>query len=142
MGRARAKITPEESGWLGGYGHRNRPAEGIAADLWARALALENKLGRRHVLVNADIHIFTRRLHREIVEAARNRLGLEQSEVMLIATHTHNGPALPEGFDPIISWGGKMHSVSGSDHPGRVDSISTGCRTGTRTRIPSARQRR
>ena len=105
VGTARAKITPEESGWLGGYGHRNRPAEGLAADLWARALALEDKLGRRRVLVNADIHIFTRRLHREIVEAAQNRFGLEQSEVMLIATHTHNGPALPEGFDPIISWG-------------------------------------
>jgi len=105
VGTARAKITPEESGWLGGYGHRNRPAEGVAADLWARALALEDKLGHRRVLVNADIHIFTRRLHREIVEAARKRFGLEQGEVMLIATHTHSGPALPEGFDPIISWG-------------------------------------
>jgi neutral ceramidase len=105
VGMARAKITPVESGWLGGYGHRNRPAEGIAADLWARALALEDKLGHRRVLVNADIHIFTRRLHREIVEAARTRFGLEQGEVMLIATHTHSGPALPEGFDPIILWG-------------------------------------
>jgi neutral ceramidase len=102
---ARAKITPVELGWLGGYGHRNRPAEGVAADLWARALALEDKQGHRRVLVNADIHIFTRRLHREIVEAARKRFGLEQGEVMLIATHTHSGPALPEGFDPIISWG-------------------------------------
>ena len=68
-------------------------------------LGMEEKLGHRRVLVNADIHIFTRRLHREIVEAARKRFGLEQSEVMLIATHTHSGPALPEGFDPIISWG-------------------------------------
>jgi hypothetical protein len=104
-GTARAKITPQELGWLGGYGHRNRPAEGIAADLWARALALEDEKGQRCVLVNADIHIFTRRLHREIVETARRRFGLEQSEVMLIATHTHSGPALPEGFDPFISWG-------------------------------------
>src|SRR5262245_49457880 len=70
-GTARAKITPEEAGWLGGYGHRNRPAEGVAADLWSRALALEDERGHRFVLANADIHIFTRRLHREIVEAAR-----------------------------------------------------------------------
>ena len=104
-GTARAKITPEEPGWLGGYGHRNRPAEGVAANLWARALALEDNQGHRCILANADIHIFTRRLHREIVEAARKRFGLEQGEVMLIATHTHSGPALPEGFDPIISWG-------------------------------------
>jgi hypothetical protein len=104
-GTARAKITPEEFGWLGGYGHRNRPAEGVAGDLWARVLALQDKLGHRYVLVSADIHIFTRGMHREIVEQARKRFGLDQAEVMLIATHTHNGPALPEGFDPIISWG-------------------------------------
>jgi hypothetical protein len=104
-GTARAKITPEEPGWLGGYGHRNRPAEGVAVDLWARALALEDNQGHRCILANADIHIFTRRLHREIVEAARKRFDLEQGEVMLIATHTHSGPALPEGFDPVISWG-------------------------------------
>jgi hypothetical protein len=104
-GTARAKITPEEPGWLGGYGHRNRPAEGVAADLWARALALEDNQGHRCILANADIHIFTRRLHQEIVQAARKRFGLEQGDVMLIATHTHSGPALPEGFDPIISWG-------------------------------------
>ncbi len=104
-GTARAKITPEELGWLGGYGHRNRPAEGVAADLWARAVALVDNQGHRCVVVNADIHIFTRRLHEEIVAAARKRFGLEQDEVMLIATHTHSGPALPEGFDPVISWG-------------------------------------
>lgn len=104
-GTAKAKITPEELGWIGGYGHRNRPAEGVAADLWARALAIEDRQRRRRVLVSADIHIFTRTLHREIVEAARKRHGLAERDLMLIATHTHSGPALPEGFDPIISWG-------------------------------------
>ena len=103
-GAAKVKITPTELGWLGGYGHRNRPAEGVAADLWARALALEDHLGQRRVLVNADIHIFTRSLHREIVATARQRFGLLERDIMLIATHTHSGPALPEGFDPLISW--------------------------------------
>jgi neutral ceramidase len=60
--------------------------------------------GHRIVLVNADIHIFTRGLHREIVKAARERFGLRESEIMLIATHTHSGPALPSGFEPRISW--------------------------------------
>jgi neutral ceramidase len=104
-GAAKAKITPEELGWLGGYGHRNRPAEGVAADLWTRALALEDKAGHRRVLVSTDIHIFTREQHREIVEAVRKRHGIDESDLMLIATHTHSGPALPRGFDPGISWG-------------------------------------
>src|SRR5687768_3571170 len=104
VGTARVKITPAELGWLGGYGHRNKPAEGVAADLWARVLALREGPRNRRVLVSADIHIFTRRLHREIVEAARTRFGLAESDIMLIATHTHSGPALPEGFDPRICW--------------------------------------
>jgi hypothetical protein len=103
-GTAKVKITPDELGWLGGYGHRNKPAEGVAADLWARALALEDKRGQRGVLVSADIHIFPRRLHREIVEAARKTLGLREHEIMLVATHTHSGPSLPDGFEPLICW--------------------------------------
>jgi hypothetical protein len=104
-GVAKAKITPEELGWLGGYGHRNRPAEGVAADLWTRALALEDTQKNRRVLVSTDIHIFTPTLHREIAKAVRERHGLADRDLLLIATHTHSGPALPEGFDPIISWG-------------------------------------
>lgn len=104
-GAAKAKITPEELGWLGGYGHRNRPAEGVASDLWTRALALADKRGQRRVLVSTDIHIYTRELHREIVETVRKRHGLAERDVMLFATHTHSGPALPSGFDPGISWG-------------------------------------
>jgi len=116
-GAAKAKITPEELGWLGGYGHRNRPAEGVAADLWTRALALEDKAGHRCVLVSTDIHIFSREQHREIVEIVRKRHGLEERDVMLIATHTHSGPALPRGFDPGISWGldeGEMRKLLAS----------------------------
>src|SRR6185436_8487322 len=75
------------------------------ADLWTRALALEDKAGHRCVLVSTDIHIFTREQHREIVEAVRSRHGLAEPDVMLFATHTHSGPALPRGFDPGISWG-------------------------------------
>ncbi|HXK62378.1 MAG TPA: neutral/alkaline non-lysosomal ceramidase N-terminal domain-containing protein [Acidobacteriota bacterium] len=105
VGTARAKITPEENGWMGGYSHRNRPAEGTAADLWMRVVAFEDSQGRRRVLVNADIHIFPRRMHKEIVSLCETRYGVREHELMLIATHNHSGPALPEGFDPYINWG-------------------------------------
>ena len=129
-GAAKAKITPEELGWLGGYGHRNRPAEGVAADLWTRALALEDKLGHRRVLVSTDIHIFTRSQHREIAEAVRKRHGIEERDLMLIATHTHSGPALPRGFDPGISWGlnqdemRKLHAASDRVREQTLDAIA------------------
>jgi hypothetical protein len=128
-GAAKAKITPDELGWLGGYGHRNRPAEGVAADLWTRVLALEDKQGHRRVLVSADIHIFTRSQHREIVKAVRKRHRLEEADLMLIATHTHSGPALPRGFDPGISWGlnqdemRKLHAASDRIQDQTLDAI-------------------
>lgn len=114
VGTARAKITPEENGWMGGYSHRNRPAEGTAADLWTRVVAIEDSQGKRRVLVNADIHIFSRRLHKEIVSLSETRYGVREHELMLIATHNHSGPALPEGFDPYINWGldeGQMRKI-------------------------------
>ena len=129
-GAAKAKITPEELGWLGGYGHRNRPAEGVAADLWTRALALQDKQGHRRVLVSTDIHIFTREQHREIVEAVRKRHAIEERDLMLIATHTHSGPALPRGFDPGISWGlnesemRKLHAASDRVRDQTLDAIA------------------
>jgi hypothetical protein len=128
-GAAKEKITPAELGWIGGYGHRNKPAEGVAADLWTRALALEDRGRHRAVLVSADIHIFTPTLRREIAAAAQSRHGIAERDLMLIATHTHSGPALPEGFDPIISWGlnqeemRKLHAAAALVRDRTLDAI-------------------
>ena len=94
-GAAKAKITPEELGWIGGYGHRNRPAEGVAADLWTRALVIEDSQKRRHMLVSADIHIFTVTLHRQLVEAVQKRHGIAERDLMLIANSHAQWPRSP-----------------------------------------------
>jgi hypothetical protein len=41
-GTASVIITPEQSTWMAGYAFRNRPSEGKAQDLFAKALALED----------------------------------------------------------------------------------------------------
>jgi hypothetical protein len=95
-GTAKIKITPEKYGWMTGYGGRNRPAEGVTAELWARALALEDSAGSRAVLVTADILGFPPDLNREIRRKAKERFGLSDEQLMLVASHTHGGPALPQ----------------------------------------------
>lgn len=40
FGSSRAKITPRELFWMGGFAARTRPAEGTLDDLWVKALAL------------------------------------------------------------------------------------------------------
>ena len=46
-GTAKAKITPTEPVMMAGYGSRNKPSEGVAADLWARALAIDDGAGEK-----------------------------------------------------------------------------------------------
>ena len=94
-GTAKVKITPEEPGYLLAY-DRHQKAEGVEAELWTRALALEDAEGRRAVLVSADILGFPPSLARSIRRDARQRFGLNDGQVLLAASHTHNGPVLPE----------------------------------------------
>ncbi len=95
-GAAKVKITPDTPGWLTGYGGRKTVAEGVAQDLWARALAIEDANGRKHVLVTADILGFPPGLNRSIRADVRERYKLDDSQVMLVASHTHSGPAVTE----------------------------------------------
>lgn len=95
-GASKVKITPEKVGWMTGYGNRNKPADGVKQDLWVRALAIEDGGGRRAVLVTADILGFPPDLSRAIRRQAREKFGLDESATMLLASHTHGGPAVPQ----------------------------------------------
>src|SRR5436853_7721894 len=55
VGLARVKITPERPVFLAGYASRDRPFDRVAADLYAKALALEDREGHVAVLVTTDL---------------------------------------------------------------------------------------
>src|SRR5262245_37973202 len=94
-GTAKVKITAEEPGYLLAY-DRHQKAAGVESELRARALALEDAEGHRVVLVTADILGFPPSLARSIRRDVRRRFGLGDGQVLLAASHTHNGPVLPE----------------------------------------------
>src|SRR4051794_3855803 len=94
-GTAKVTITPKEPGYLLAY-DRHQKAEGVESELRVRALALEDAQGQRAVLVSADILGFPPSLARSIRQDARQRFGLRDGQVLLAASHTHNGPVLPE----------------------------------------------
>lgn len=92
-GAAAVQITPPLGIPLAGY-YSARGADGVADDLFARALALDD--GRTRVaLVVCDLLS----LPRETVEEARRLIekqcGIPGRCVMISATHTHTGPVLP-----------------------------------------------
>jgi hypothetical protein len=68
-GAAVVDITPDGPMWLAGYGGRNRPSEGVAQRLFAKALAIEDGAGAQMVFVTLDL-IHVPRALREGVESA------------------------------------------------------------------------
>lgn len=95
-GAASLSITPAKYGWMTGYGSRNKPAEGVKQDLRVRVLALEDRDGTRALMVSAEILGFPPDLSRSIKKRIRAELRIPEERVLLSATHTHGGPAIPE----------------------------------------------
>jgi len=93
-GAAATKITPETPVWMAGYAARKNPSEGVAADLFAKALAIEDPLGTRLVIVTLDLISVPRTLRDWLQAAAQEKYGLPPSSLLMNASHTHCGPEL------------------------------------------------
>ena len=94
VGYAEADITPAlGEAMLAGYG-RPRQVQGTLAPLRAQVLALQDRSGRRVLLVTADVLGFGR----DSVDALRRKIekthGIPVSAVCFAASHTHWGPAI------------------------------------------------
>ena len=93
-GVAKIAITPRQSLWLAGYAARTKPSEGTAQELYAKALALEDRSGRRAVLVTTDLLGFTARLSQAVAERLQKQYGLPRDRVIFNSSHTHSGPVI------------------------------------------------
>jgi neutral ceramidase len=97
-GVASARITPKGPVRMAGYGARVDPSKGIAQDLYAKALVLEDANGQRVALVTTDLVGIRGDLAEAIVARVPKAAGLGPGQVILSASHTHSGPAL--SLDP------------------------------------------
>jgi hypothetical protein len=104
-------ITPEQSMWMAGYGHRNKPSEGKLTELYVKALALEDPNGEHLVLLTSDLVGIPRSLGESVAEEVwkRTRIpplelknspgpGLPRERLMLTVSHTHCGPVLRDSL--------------------------------------------
>lgn len=94
VGLAQVKITPERPVFLAGYASRNKPFTKVEADLYAKALALEDGAGRRVVLVTSDLVGLSAAVAEPICERLREKAGLKREQILLNSSHTHTGPML------------------------------------------------
>lgn len=93
-GASKVAITPDQPIWMAGYAARNKPSQGKAHDLWAKALAFEDASGHRAVLVTLDLCGIDRAFSLRVREAIESKCGVPRSGVVLACSHTHSGPVL------------------------------------------------
>ena len=92
-GIAKAVITPDTPVWLAGYGSKREPT-GKLHDLWVKTLALEDDKGHRAVLVTTDHMGIPKDMYESMCKKARDRFGLDRSQIMFTFSHNHCGPRL------------------------------------------------
>jgi Neutral/alkaline non-lysosomal ceramidase, N-terminal len=97
-GVATKVITPTEHMWMAGYAARNKPAEGKALDLYAKALAVEDDKGTCLILLTTDLIGLPKGIADAAAEKVMKETGLKREHLMLTASHTHSGPVLRENL--------------------------------------------
>lgn len=93
-GVASVKVTPEGPMWMAGYASRTKPSEGVAQDLFAKALAIEDAQGHKLVFVTLDLISVPGPLRKAIDEQIQKRHGLTPSSLLMNCSHTHCGPEI------------------------------------------------
>src|SRR5262245_55110165 len=92
-GSAAIDITPDGPVWMAGYGSRNKPSEGVAQRLYAKALAIDDNTNGRTVIVTMDLIGVPREVRDGVERRLHKQYGLSPESILLNASHTHSGPA-------------------------------------------------
>lgn len=95
-GVARIEITPPLGFRMQGAMRRVEGAEGIESNLLATALVLADN-DTKIVIVDCDLLGFDLPLAEEIRQKIGQNVGTDNTNVLLGATHTHNGPCTARG---------------------------------------------
>jgi len=79
---------------MAGYAGRKKPSEGVAQDLFAKALAVEDDKGARLVIVTTDLIGIPRTLRDWLEGELQLKYKLPREGLLMNASHTHCGPEL------------------------------------------------
>lgn len=98
-GLARVRITPPRPVALSGYDDRTAAFDGVVADIYAKALAVEDPRGQRAVIVTADLVGFHAAVVTdEVCRRIEEQTGLDRRHLLFNASHSHTGPLV--SLDP------------------------------------------
>jgi len=104
-GVARVNITPKTSIWMSGYAARTKPSEGVLADLFAKALAIEDSRKGRVVIVTTDLIGLPRVITDEIAARVEKQYRIERARLLFNSSHTHTGPVVRPNLSTMYNLG-------------------------------------
>ena len=102
-GFAKVKITPTSPMWMSGYGSRNKPADGITNDLFAKAAVLQDGNGKRALFIATDLIGVPIKMIKVIETTIKKKHGLGRDQLMVTCSHTHSGPALDDMLSYMLT---------------------------------------
>ncbi|HEY1859244.1 MAG TPA: neutral/alkaline non-lysosomal ceramidase N-terminal domain-containing protein [Gemmataceae bacterium] len=113
VGLAQIKITPEHPVLMSGYASRTKPFEKVAADLYVKAMVLEDRDGHRGVIVTSDLLGFPADVAEPLCERLEKKAGLKREQILLNSAHVHSGPQLSLKDPPKddVNSGEKLRTV-------------------------------
>ena len=86
-------ITPDHPLPLAGYVHRRGRSRGVADPLELNALLLRAP-GQNVAILTADLLFVTTALKAQLLDAVGAKLGLDDTSLLVAASHTHTAPAV------------------------------------------------
>ena len=104
-GVARKVITPDTPIWLSGYANRTKPSTEILHDLWAKALVVEENKDIRIIIVTIDIIGLSHELSENIAKRVIDKYGIDRSQLLFNASHTHSGPVIWPSLNAMFELG-------------------------------------
>ena len=99
-GIGRRCITPTRPIYQSGYA-RVAKSSGVYQQIYVRALALEDEAGQRAAILTAELLDFSQSMVEDIHAGLKQRLGLDECQILLAPSHTHCGPALDHPFSIV-----------------------------------------
>ncbi len=94
VGIAKVIITPEVPIQLVGYSGRKDPFSNVDIDIYAKALAFEDKQGHRGIIVTVDLVGVQDIFFGPVCNRVMKETGLSRAQIMLNASHNHTGPLM------------------------------------------------
>ena len=103
-GVATVAVTPSQPMWMGGYSSRTKPSEGVLSELHAKALAIEDAVGARVVIVATDLISIPRALRQQVIKGLDAKYKFDPSGLVLNCSHTHCSPVVRDDLEMSVMY--------------------------------------